>query len=153
MKKIIFISTLLLLALCSFSKPIITYNYAFGILHFLNGGYDYIHSVATYEVVNGVPQCKTVDVTCKVDGSRECVAVYRPAAGPNPFTEPEENLMLALKMHVKTQISSGIMSGSYSVPITIQSGDNNPETYVYTIIWGENAAGEGQLTIKNEKVN
>lgn len=151
MKKII-IPFLLLFSFSAFGKPVITYKYTGSIFKFWWGGYSYVNSVATYEVIDNVAECKTVDVSCSGDGAMDCAAVYKTAVNPNPFTEPEQDLILNLQTYAKCQIESGVKKGIYSSPINIQSGNNNPEAYVYTITWDVNDDG-GTITIKNEKLN
>lgn len=153
MKKIIFISTLLLLALCSFSKPVVTYSYTGNVIQFLFGSYATVRNTTTWEWQGGVYQCVTCHVNCFGDGPESCEAVYKTAINPNPFTEPEQDLILQLKLHVKLQILSGVMKGDHSETITIQVANNATETYVYTIFWDEKPNGEGTIKITNKLIN
>ena len=148
MKKIITIS-MLLLSLGAFSKPTITFSYdGTWLKFFLGGTYAVVKTVNAYEWQDGTLQCTSCSVTCKGDGLDKCDAVYKTAITPNPFTDPEQDLMHNLKIYANNQINLGFNTGSHSQSITIQSGTNTPETYIYTISWDINALG-GNLIITN----
>lgn len=143
---------MLLLGFTAFSKPIITYNYTGTILQFWFGSYDYVKSTATYELVDGKLTCTSCDVTCKNNGAIDCKAEYKNTVTPNPFTQPEQDLIQNMQLYAKCEIESGVTNGIHSETITIQSPNNQPETYRYTITWSADQSG-GTIKITNTLIN
>lgn len=150
MKKFITIS-FLLFGLAGYSKPVIHFSYDGGLIKFLTGGtYSTVRNQSLWEWSNGEYQCTECNVSCKGEGPENCVAVYKTVIEPNPFTDPEQNLIDGLILYA---LNSGANSGSHSETITIQVGNNCPETYTYTITWNTDATGKGTVDITNILVN
>ncbi len=152
MKRKLILAFMLLLGLNAFSKPIITYSYTGSILQFWFGSYAYVKSTATYEMVDGKLTCTRCDVKCEKDGAIDCKAEYKNAVSPNPFTQPEQDLIWNMQLYAKCEIESGVTDGTHSETITIQSPNNQPETYRYTITWNVNGTG-GFIKITNTLMN
>lgn len=142
----------LLIAILLFSntgtiaKPVIYYHYD-NIIHFLFGKYYSKSQQSIYGYENGNWVCTEIHVTCIGDGTEHCRAVFS-AISPNPFSEPETDLMEDMFHYVKEQIFMGNNSGTRTQTIGIQGPDNILKHYKYDMIWNVQSETESSLEIR-----